>query len=187
MSHPFQLIPKTIFPRIFWLFLFATLVLMVLLNWEGGPLTTRQAPFGIVSFELAGSVGRSQAMLDSWNANAQLHAAFSLGLDYLFMVVYSAMIGLACIWSGERLQAINWPLARLGVWLAWGLWLAALFDAVENLALLSNLFNGPMTPWPQVAAICAVFKFSLILLGLIYSFFALAANLVNRNQPIPSI
>ncbi|HEX7973273.1 MAG TPA: hypothetical protein VF498_02610 [Anaerolineales bacterium] len=172
--------------RVFWPLLAATLALMVLLNWEGGPLVTSPAPYGIVSFELAGSVDRSQAILDSWDANAQLHAAFSLGVDYLFMVLYSAAIGLACIWSADRLHRLGWPLASLGAWLAWGLWLAALFDAVENVALLSNLFNGVIYPWPIIAYICALFKFGLILLGMVYTFFALAAHLASRLQPVPS-
>ncbi|MEE8390887.1 MAG: hypothetical protein V3S14_08865 [Anaerolineae bacterium] len=59
--------------------------------------------------------------------------------------------------------------ASFGLLLAWGQWLAALLDGVENTALWNILANGPSTPWPQVAWWCAAVKFTLVILGLIYA------------------
>lgn len=146
------------------------------------PLQTSAAPRGIISFELAGTGARAQAMLDSWDARARLYAALGLGLDYLFMVSYAATIGLAAAWAGRQLGAHRrWPIA-LGLALGWGLALAALLDAVENFALTVMLLAGTAAaPWPVVSAVCATVKFGLVILGLIFAFagavFWLAARL----------
>jgi hypothetical protein len=178
MRHPFQSIPADKRPKVFWPLLVITLFLMVLLNLEGKPMVTQAAPLGIVSYELAGSVSRAQKILASWDQQAQLSAAFSLGLDYVFMLAYSAAIGLACIWTADALRRRGWPLASLGAPLAWGLWLAAAFDAMENIALVVILFGTVQAPWPEVARWCAIFKFSLIFLGLVYAFFGLVVSVV---------
>ena len=70
---------------------------------------------------------------------------------------------------------VSWPLpsssaaARpspvLGAPLAWGLWIAALLDFVENFALVILLFGWVQSPWPQIAAVCAAIKFALLLLA----------------------
>lgn len=179
MRHPLQNIRhrrKEIFFALFGL----TLLLMVIMNFVGAPLNTTQAPLGIISYELAGTVPGAGAILASWDQDAQLHAAFSLGLDYLFMVVYSTTIALACIWSGEVLQKNGWPLASTSVPLAWGQWLAALLDAVENLALALILFGALASPWPELAKWCALIKFILIFLGMVYAFYGLVSYLTAR-------
>jgi hypothetical protein len=182
MRHPLQSIPANKRPKVFWPLLVITLFLLVLLNLEGKPMVTQAAPLGIVSYELAGSVSRAQQILASWDQQAQLSAAFSLGLDYVFMLAYSAAIGLACIWTADALHRRNWPLAWVGAPLAWGVWLAAAFDATENIALVVVLFGTVQAPWPEVARWCAIFKFSLIFLGLVYAFFGLVVSLVVKPR-----
>ena len=158
---------------------------MVVLNLVGAPLNTPAAPLGIVSFELAGSSQRAQEILGSWDVHAQLRAAFSLGLDYVFMLAYSATIGLACIWAGEALQAYGWPLAGLGRLLAWSQWLAALLDGLENIALVAVLFGRVFAPWPQLAQWSAAAKFALVFAGMIYVYLGLAVRLTRRIVPEP--
>jgi hypothetical protein len=179
MRHPFQNI-RNRRKEIFITLLVLTLLMMFLMNFIGTPLTTPEAPLGIVSYEFAGSVSSAQSILDSWDHNAQLHAAFSLGLDYLFMVLYSSTIALACIWAGEVLDKNSWPLGKVSVPLAWGLWAAALLDAVENIALVVILFGVLVSPWPELAKWCAVVKFALIFMGMVYAFYGLVAHLTSR-------
>jgi hypothetical protein len=183
MRHPFQSIPVNKRPTVFWPLLVVTLFLMVLLNVEGQPMVTQAAPLGIVSYELAGSVSKAQEILASWDQMAQLSAAFSLGLDYVYMLAYSVTIGLACIWAADALRRRAWPLASVGAPLAWGMWLAAAFDAIENVALVVILFGTLLSPWPELARWCAIFKFGLIFLGLVYAFFGLVVSLVIRPKP----
>ena len=182
MHHPFEKISSSQRKRLFWGLLVVTLVVMILLNIVGGPLITPAAPYGIVSFELAGNVTEASEILDSWDSNARLHAAFSLGFDYVWMLFYSTTIGLGCIWAAEVLRQRRWPLAKLGVPLAWGQWLAAIFDAIENIALALILFGSLAIPWPQVARWCAIFKFALIFFGMVYAFLGLVAYFTVRAK-----
>ena len=57
--------------------------------------------WGIVDFEFAWSSERAARMRASWDENALLHAAFSLGFDYLFLCAYGALA-----WSLLRLRAM---------------------------------------------------------------------------------
>lgn len=169
MQHPFEATPTGKRRTIFVLLLVLTLVVMAVLNIVDGPLKTGAAPQGIVSFELAGKVSTAQAILDSWDPQARIHAGFSLGFDFLFMLLYSTTIAYACIWVSNGLRDAWRPLATVGLLLAWGQWLAALLDAVENTALLVILLNGPAAAWPQLAWWCASVKFVFVLLGLVYA------------------
>ena len=180
MHHPFEKIPPSLRKRTFWLLFIFTLLLMFIFTVTGAPLNTASAPYGVVSYELAGSTARAQAILASWDQKAQLIAAFGLGLDYLFMLAYSTTIGLGCIWAGEVLQGHKWPLARLGVALAWLLGLAASLDAVENMALMILILGNLASPWPELARWCATGKFTLIFAGLVYAFLGLAVHLAGR-------
>ena len=168
MRHPFESAPigkrRVIFVPLFIL----TVIVMVVLNVVDAPLNTEAAPQGIVSFELAGNVSTAQAILDSWDAQARVHAGFSLGFDFLFLGLYSTAIAYACAWVSSALGDSRRFLASLGLLLAWGQWLAALLDGVENTALWIILTNGPSVPWPQVAWWCAAVKFTLVTLGLLY-------------------
>ena len=160
MYHPLNSIPQGKRLATFLLLLVATVALSVILR-VIGPSTPN-----IVDFELAGSIGRASSIINAWDIAAQLRASLGLGLDYLFMPVYSTTIALACIWGASVLSGRK--LRALGMSLAWGLWLAAIFDALENIALIVMLFGTVADPYPQMASICATCKFSLIILGLVY-------------------
>jgi hypothetical protein len=159
----------TVKAPVFWGLAGFAAALMVVFGVVGAPLTTAAAPQGIVSYELAGTVGQAQAILDSWDGHARLVAAFTLGLDYLFMPVYSTAIGLACAWSAARQTRRGRRLAALGAWVVAAQWAAALFDAAENIGLTVMLLHGVAAPWPAVSAVCATIKFALIAAGLAYA------------------
>ena len=179
MSHPLAFLNPRSLLRLFWALFAGTAAAMVVLQVVGGPLQTAAAPQGIVSFEFARTVANAQAIVDSWDAAARIHAGFSLGFDYLFMPLYSTTIGLACLWAGSALRQRGWRLAGLGVPLAWVLWLAAIVDAVENVALW-RLLEGSAAPWPAIAWWAATIKFSLILLGLLYTLLALVVRFLRK-------
>jgi hypothetical protein len=153
---------------------------MIILNLTGSPLRTDEAPAAIVSYELAGDVKTANAILDSWDAEAKVYAGFNLGFDYLWMPFYSTTIALALLWTAETLKLKGTPAALINL-LAWGQWLAALLDALENTALLIMLFNQPTIPWPQIAYWSAVIKFTLVILGILI---ALASALIISAQHI---
>ncbi len=169
MHHPLESIQTSQRRPFFILFLILTLMVIVGMQVVSGPLETAAAPSGIISYELAGDVPTAQAILDSWDSGARVRVGLNLGLDYSFLALYSTSIACACAWIAGALRERLRPLASIGLLLAWGQWVAALLDAVENGALLTMLLDAPAQPWPAVAWWCAVLKFALVLLGLLFA------------------
>lgn len=180
MRHPFEAISPEQRGRYFGPLLALTLILSIAMSVVGQPLITRAAPSGIVSYELAGDASQARQMIESWDATARAYAAFGLGLDFLYLVLYSMTIGLACVWVADANRARQWPLAGWGALLAWGVWLAALCDAIENVGLTVMLLSAVGEPWPLIARWCAIGKFSLIVIGLVYVFGHVLAHVAAR-------
>ena len=185
VCHPLQRIPagrrRWYFVPLLVLTLGLTLGVMLPVDL---PLRTPASPQGILSFEVAGDAGTVRHMIDAWDERARRYAAFSLGVDYLYMPSYSTTIALGCVWAaavfGRRLPA----LASAGVVLAWGQWLAAALDATENAALTTMLLGAVRDPWPAVAWWSAVPKFCLIVAGILYALAAVAVRLARgRGGP----
>jgi len=172
LTHPLAAIPSDKRTRVIVPLVIATLVITFLYRFIGPAQPT------IVDFELAGSVPKAQAIIDAWNETDRIRAGFSLGFDYLYMPVYSTTIALACILAAGVLQRKAWR--TIGLLLAWGLWLAAISDATENLALFTILLGNNVVPYPQVAQICAAIKFGLILLGLLYVVAGVVLRLIKK-------
>ena len=179
MKHPLLQIQYDRRLPLFLLFLALTLLTMLALNVSGRALTTAAAPAGIVSYEFAGDVSTAGEILDSWDETAQIYAGFNLGLDYAYLLLYSTTIAMAVLWLSVGLSNRGW-LFILAITLAWGQWLAAGLDAIENYALLRMLVTQPLEPWPQIAWWCAAIKFSLVIAGLLYVIIALALRLAER-------
>lgn len=146
----------------------ATVVVMVAMWLFDQPLRTAAAPYGIVSFELAGAVPTAQAILDSWDVRARSAAGVGLGLDYLFLALYSTTLTLACLRIADRFAARGSALAAVGHAAAWGQWAAGACDGVENFALIRMLLDGAHSPWPSIAWWFASIKFGLLGLGVAY-------------------
>ncbi len=172
MRHPLEAIPADKRVRVFLPLLVATLLITFAFRFIGPAKPT------IVDFELAGNVAKATDILTAWTPMDRIHAGFSLGFDYLYMPIYSTTIALACVLAATVLRSGVWK--SIGLALAWGLWLAAIFDAIENLALIGNLFGTPSEPYPQIAALCATLKFGLILLGLLYAAGGGVARVIKR-------
>jgi hypothetical protein len=182
MSHPFEHLKPAIQKKSFIILLIITILIMVIMNVIGAPLTTLSAPYGIISFELAFSPARAQEIISSWSPDSQLRAAFIQGLDFLFPLVYAAALGLGCLMTANVLRTRRKPLSGLGVPLAWGLLLAALCDYIENVALVVILFGRLQSPLPEIAGVCAIIKFSIILAAIGYTLYGLVIRtLINPS------
>lgn len=181
MRHPLQAIPHEKRKIVFWGLFTATVIWMIVMQAVGAPLINPTAPVGIVTWELAGNADRAREIIASWDYRAQSFAALGLGLDYVFMLLYSTTVGLACIWAGENLHKRRWPLENFGVGLAWGQWAAAILDGLENIGLILVLLGSAAAPWPELARFCALGKFALLFAGLGYAFYGLAARLIGQT------
>ena len=181
--HPFDFIPPGWWPRFFWALLGLNLLMMIAFGISGAPLTTEAAPYGVVSFEFAGTVEQVEKILESWDKAAQLRAAFGLGLDFLFLVVYASTIAFGCGMAAGVLKRSEWPLSGLGNLLSWAVVLAALLDIVENIALTTVIFGSVVSPWPEIARWCAIPKFALVFIGIVYVIYGGVVALVERISP----
>lgn len=140
-------------------------------------------PGGIVPFELSFTTGRAFEQVAAWRAAGALDAARdTLRLDYAYLAVYWVPLAVAAVAVGDWLRRRGRVarLARLAEAAAWAPVVAALVDAVENLALLRILdLGGDATSQaaftaavpaalPAVAGVAAALKFGLLLAAASY-------------------
>ena len=171
----------------------ATEIVFAVLYFLGKPLESTSARYGIVSFQIAGNLEQSQKILAAWDGLDQqeqnahptrrIYAAFNLGLDFLFLVLYSNTIALACIAAANVTEKRHYPpvCVSIGLILAWGQWLAALLDATENTALFVQLLGSQQNLWPHLALWCAIPKFSLVALGILYVVIGIFSSVAMEN------
>lgn len=174
MVHPFLRLSPSSIRRLFWPILLGTILFMVLMNSLNQPLVNSEAPMGIISFELAGSKEAAETILLSWDAFQQKIASFSLGLDFLFIPVYSTAVSLACVWTANIFSKKMVFIGGIGLVLAWLQMGAAILDGIENVALFNILLNNPLPSLASLASWCAMLKFGILFAGITWSLFALA-------------
>jgi hypothetical protein len=168
LRHPFEWLNKPDQKRLFILFLILTLAVIAALRNFDTHLKTSAAPNGIISYEFAGNLPAAQNIIKSWGEKGQIYAGLSLGIDYLFLIVYACAIGLGCVLLGEKLSE-KFVFAKIvGSAFAWGLIIAALLDAMENYALIKILLGSTEEFWLKIAWYSAAPKFVLVGFGLIY-------------------
>lgn len=163
MAHPFIWLIPHYQTRFFFALLGVTLVVMVAINQMSTPLQNEQVPYGIVSFEFSGTAGQAQSYIASWDETTKLYAALGLGFDYLFLVAYASCLSLGCVLAASRFAS-----PAVGYGLAWGQLAAGLFDAIENAGLIALLFGSTSNNWAAVVWWCAIFKFALVGMGIIF-------------------
>lgn len=181
-AHPFLWLSDTSQRRALPLLIILALIGSGVMTWLDSPLRTPAAPFGIGSFELAKTLAQSQIVLTSWDPSARIYAGISLGIDYLYLVLYSASIALACVRLARALHRRSARLAAMGIALAWAQLVAAGLDVVENYALIRLLLGSREAAWPLLAWACALPKFTLVAAGLLYMLLGGIYALVVRSS-----
>lgn len=165
MTHPLHSIDPGLLGsltiRLGGLLVFSTALMMFV----DVPLQAETSPYGIVSFELAGTPQRALRMLLEWKSrNALGYAKLSLAVDFVYLTIYGLFFASLAVWIGNRLDEAVWS-ARA----AWAAFCAAAFDVLENAVLLYqvNRFTSP-SPFPQLAASFAAVKFALLIWSALY-------------------
>jgi hypothetical protein len=168
MAHPFQWIRTEYRTKVLWVSGSFTILMLVVMTITGAPLKTPVAGQGIISFELAHTLRQAQVIMDSWNPAQKMAAAYNLGIDYLFMLVYAFFLSFFCFTRAEKLNAQKPDWARLGRALGWLQLTAGVLDAMENYMLYRLLFSPPQEVFAQLAFWFASFKFAFVLAGIVY-------------------
>jgi hypothetical protein len=151
------------------------------------PLVTPAASWGILSFEMARTVERSNAILESWNVTARQNAQSSLLLDFLFAICYSTTLTIGCFWAAGLLAERGFRKTKwLATVVAWAQWPAAGLNYVENVALWVQLSRGAADPWPRIAFYAATIKYVLIAAGLGVWLAAIVVWILRRRAAVPA-
>lgn len=178
MNHPFLHLGPRDLQRTLWTLLVSTMFLLSVLTLMNQSLVTVQAPSGIISFELADSQAKANSIMDSWDSHQHILASFSLGLDYLFLLVYSTTLSLGCVWTSRIVLERKVSVGVLGLLFAWLAWAAALLDGIENYTLFRILMGNSNPFLPQLASWCAELKFGIIFAGILWIIFALCLRYI---------
>lgn len=167
MNHPF--IPLSRKQHLLWMAIAtaATFLLMATQFWANALLANNTAPAGILSFEFAGTFANARLMMHSWDYTAKLRAAFGLGLDFFYLIAYSMTLSLACVYIAKSWALFN-SFSKAGLIIAWLQWPAALFDSIENVALIALLSDSNLVWLPPLAYWMAAAKFTLVAIALLY-------------------
>lgn len=175
---------------VFWFAAAATVVLAVELTKSGKRLQTGEAPRGIVSLELASTVERVEAIVESWRrtrvgrGTAVDVAKRSIYLDFPFIVAYSTVLAGGCWWVAGVLGRRGLPGAGGVRTLGWLQLAAGALDVVENAGMLIEIDRAPageLVDWvPPVVAVAARTKFTLAGVGVV----AILCGLAVRWLPV---
>ena len=170
---------------------------------------------GIGSLERAGSVKEAQKIIESWKhqvperrSQADIEKQYavsrwfsnqgrmlteiakrSLLFDLFFIVFYASAVAVACLLaateihcrsrkSRPRLVALGMQLARLQI-------VTAGFDLIENVALWRMLSASLSNPWPWIAYVSSIAKFTLLAVSFCYVFIAFVFWVIDhRRRPL---
>lgn len=163
----FNKLSKTNERKLIILLTVANVLLMASLNYLNTPLKNGICKTGIVSYELAKDLNLSKDIINSWSESAKIFAGISLGLDFLFLLVYTTLIALLIYKINNRLWK-NSSINKVGVFLIIAIFFAGLFDAIENFALIKLLLGDLKQHWSSIAYYFAFVKFVIVLSCIVF-------------------
>lgn len=174
--HPFERWPERHRGRWLLALVLVYAVVQIAIASVNGPLSTDAAPDGIITLEFAGTPDEATRIVDSWAQEDALdEAGVSLGLDFLYMPLYAAVLAALVIAVTRR---SGWTVGRT---IAWAPFFAAALDVVETIALVRVVDDPSAGGWPAVARGFALGKFVLLIVAVLFIVAAGVAGLVRRS------
>lgn len=184
LSSPFSSISKKTEKNLTFFLIITTVLIGYFMLFFDNYLTNSICKYGISSFELAKDINNSKAILNSWNTQSKISAGFSLGLDFLFLLLYPSLIALLI----HKLNEILWKnklFYSIGLFVLFSQIFTAIFDFIENIGLIQLLLGNSSQYWVSIAYYFSFIKFSLILVGITYiiiSFIVLIIRKTKKNE-----
>jgi membrane-associated HD superfamily phosphohydrolase len=114
-----------------------TLVMILVMRWQGSALVTPQSPKGIIDLEFAKTPERLQQLQLFMDREK---VAQNIYLDFLFIAAYCWFLVAACRYIQLKTNWNKWSNMFLSLAIA-----AAMFDVFENFLMLL-IFNGRFQP-----------------------------------------
>jgi hypothetical protein len=150
------------------------------------PALGRMAQHGvdIMEFEMMRTTSRAASLIAYLGADGIDAARQQLYVDYGLMIAYAVVLSASCMMLASR-AGTGW-VARFGPLFGRLAIVAAVCDAIENVALLVVLGNHPNQPWPGLASGFATVKFALLGLVIVYLLVGWLATLRTQRNPEPA-
>ncbi len=135
--------------------------------------------YGVLEFEIAWTPKTIDKIFAAWGPDNVQYQIFVHHVDYLYLLVYGLFGFLCILLLARRLEG---RLQEAGFFFALAPVLAAVFDAMENVFLLSMLTRGAPggRSDPALASLCATFKIAFIGATIGFIFVAGALLLARR-------
>lgn len=150
---------RTDFRKLFWALLALQVPTLVALAVIDQGLKNPVTPGGIISFEFCGYTGSCETALSAWGAQGQALATLSLGLDYLFLLLYAGFI---CVGLLRVVPHVPAALKRMTTYVAWLALGAGLADACENYALIRVVLDQSGEAFGVIGSRLATLKFLIL-------------------------
>jgi hypothetical protein len=122
-------------------------------------LRNATSPDGIVSFEFCAYNASCMDTLTAWGAEGQRYAMFSLGLDFLFMLLYPGFIAVCLLLTAPHLSPRLKQVTLFAASLTVAMWLA---DVIETYSLTQIVLRQSDELFGPLAAAFATAKFSIL-------------------------
>ena len=141
----------------------ASVLMIVILRWQGSSLKTIHSPRAIVDLEFAGTPLRLYELLAGWDHSV---VKVNIWLDFLFIVSYVLFLSVA-----SELCAMKWGtsiMREIGLTLIRVAYMAGILDIAENLLMLQAVDGNFTNPSLQLTYYFAAVKFILAAIIVIY-------------------
>ncbi len=160
MSDPFAFLQGPARWVLFLVLAVATVCYSLALGKQGKDLNNRVATHAVVSYELAWTPDRADAIRQSWaDANQLDLARKQIHWDFGFLVLYPLAFSLACSLLARSPKSFGGP---IGFVIAWSVLAALPLDATENLFMLRMLDQGATKLDVVGASLAAGIKFVVL-------------------------
>jgi hypothetical protein len=140
----------------------ATVIIYILMR----PIET--SSYGILDLEFAWTIDRINTIFDAWGSKLINQELKNTLVDYGFLATYSTFFAGVTLLLTRKL--LSGQIQLIGFYMTLTSFVAAIFDAIENLNLILMLTSPNNFPSfaPPLASICATVKFGLLILLILF-------------------
>jgi hypothetical protein len=154
----------------------ATVIMVVIMRWQGAGLKTAISPGAIVNLEFAKTPERLNELMMNWDIAV---VKMNIWLDFLFIVCYTLFLSIA-----STITAHKWPegfMRVFGLTFARVAFAAGILDIAENLFMLQSIAGNFTSVSLQLTYCCAAIKFTLAAIILLYLLLSLPV-IIRKNK-----
>jgi hypothetical protein len=164
------------------LLLIGTIIMIVVMAKTGATLKTTATPNGILDLEFAYNSTKTTAVTNAWAANNIVDniaaAKINTSLDFIFLFFYSLFLYFTC---KKIARFSTGAFSKAGLLIAKGALLAGILDVAENAGMLSTLSGNALNSVAFITTACAVIKWALALLAVIYCLAGLISLMLRKK------